>query len=160
MFTNSPANFDDEWDDKKSPSENVKNLFKNYIPYDFNIFSRKHYVSKAKEIIGVIENGIFNPRDQKSIPLQESNRGAEIFNVYFFLRTCIAAGNCEKFFIDHTSGEFNQRLNYALRKLENEYDGIKSEADKFNSNPHHLWRGRSMFLSRGENYTTTPLFRR
>jgi hypothetical protein len=117
MFTHAyrrSTEFDYLWNENISARENIRRLFDDYIPYSFNFFSRKHVenITKANEIIHVMQHGIYNPGANRSYILDDN------VSAYLYLRTCVGEGNVEDFRVAEVFGEFNRRLQYALQRLE------------------------------------------
>lgn len=145
MFTKARTRsreFDNEWQASKTPSQNLRTLFQNYIPS--HPFHNKHAenIQKAAEIVGVMNHGIYNFRDKLSYSLT-IDAEKELLMVYTFLRACIGEGNFEGFQIANVFGEFNKRLSYALVRLEAQDSSLKARGDELLARG-GLWRGREM----------------
>lgn len=80
------------WDQDLSIKDNVKFLIHDYIPYGFNVLTRK---TDAKKLISLLE----------------TNQNITDFEIYLLIQTMRQELNDE-------SGEFKNRLNFCVRKME------------------------------------------
>lgn len=92
--------FDSLWSDKTSAKNNVIRLLEDYMPYSWNILSRKHEVQTVKETIAELRKRLH------ATPIE----------VYLYLKAVETSHKGKV----KTSGEFSRKLRYAIERLEHE----------------------------------------
>ncbi|WP_419421488.1 hypothetical protein ACNVED_16030 (plasmid) [Legionella sp. D16C41] len=99
FFSSSPFS----WDKDLSIRDNIINVIQGYLPYQFNILTKKTHLSEAKDLIYYLE----------TYP--------DITDCEAYLR--LQAMRQE---LDNESGEFKKRLNFCVQKMEEQNPLLKT----------------------------------
>lgn len=86
--------FDSEWNKDSLTSENIANVFQNYLPKYYGLFSNRHHKKEAAKIIAFVKTS------------------TDLNLIYDYLKNI--KNNLSKV---NVNGEFNRRLHFCLRTL-------------------------------------------
>ncbi|WP_131783739.1 hypothetical protein [Legionella gresilensis] len=83
------------WDNHLSTRVNVMNVIQAYIPYRFNVFTKKNYIEEAQELVEYLET-------------HSNLKDCEIYLGVQAVRQALK----------DEDGEFKRRLNFCVQKME------------------------------------------